>query len=76
MISAIVFKRLPLKSFGSPTFEFASNVTQQQIFSHVQDSYARLKVVVDESYPNAIIPTLFKNMSKCTDLYAKSILTK
>lgn len=71
MISAIVFKTLPLKSLGSPTFEFANNVTQQQILSYVQNSYAKLKVAVDESYPNAIIPTLFKNMSKCTDLYAK-----
>lgn len=71
MISAIVFKTLPLKSLGSPEFDFASNVTPSQVLESVRNTYTKLKVVVDESYPNAIIPTLFKNMSKCSDIYTK-----
>ncbi|PTQ78258.1 AIPR protein [Nitrosomonas oligotropha] len=71
MISAIVFKTLPLKRLGSPEFDFASNVTPSQVLESVQNTYTKLKVVVDESYSNAIIPTLFKNMSKCSDIYTK-----
>lgn len=72
LISAVVFQTLPLGQFGEPTFDFVAKVTQPFIFSHVQDAYTRLKAALDEAYPNAIIPTLFKNMSKCTDLYAKT----
>lgn len=71
MISAIVFKTLPLKNLGSPEFDFASNITPSQVLESVRNTYTKLKVVVDESYPNAIIPTLFKNMSKCSDIYTK-----
>lgn len=72
LISAVVFQTLPLGQFGEPTFDFVAKVTQPLIFSHVQDAYTKLKAALDEAYPNAIIPTLFKNMSKCTDLYAKT----
>jgi AIPR protein len=71
MISAIVFQFLPLHSFGDPTFDFNVRVTEDQILAYVRDVYNKLKTALDVSYPNAIVPTLFKNMSKCTDLYAK-----
>jgi hypothetical protein len=71
MISAVVFQMLPLRNFGDPTFDFAATVTQPQVLAHVREVYTRLKAALDVSYPNAIIPTLFKNMSKCADLYSK-----
>ncbi len=74
MISAIVFQVLPLRNFGDPTFDFSNAVTQPQIFDYVLNAYTKLKAALDESYSNAIIPTLFKNMSKCSNLYAKTKL--
>ncbi|RJP74875.1 MAG: hypothetical protein C4522_22460 [Desulfobacteraceae bacterium] len=71
MISAVVFQALPLQSFGSPSFDFDDSITQPQILELVREAYTRLKAALDESYPNAIIPTLFKNMSKCNGLYTK-----
>ncbi|MFZ1748417.1 MAG: AIPR family protein [Nitrospirales bacterium] len=72
LISAVVFQSLPLGQFGEPTFDIVAKVTPLMIFSHTQDAYMKLKAALDETFPNAIIPTLFKNMSKCTDLYTKT----
>ncbi len=71
MISAVVFQALPLQNFGSPSFDFDDSISQLKIFEIVRGAYNKLKAALDESYPNAIIPTLFKNLSKCTDLYTK-----
>jgi hypothetical protein len=74
MISAVVFQILPLRSFGNPAFDFTAAVTKPQLLAYVREAYTKLKAALDVSYPNAIIPTLFKNMTKCTDLFAKTIL--
>jgi hypothetical protein len=73
VISAVVFQNLPRKRFGETTFEFADNVTEQSVSNNVQSAHSKLKSALDETYPNAIIPTLFKNMSKCAALYEKII---
>ena len=72
MISAIVFRSLPLAKFGDPGFDFGTAITSELTLAAVRDAYAKLKVELDVSYPNAIIPTLFKNLTKCTELFAKT----
>jgi hypothetical protein len=72
MISAIVFRKLPTSSFGNPSFDYDTNFTQEQILEKVRDAYAILKSELDSAYSNAIIPTLFKNLTKCTELYMKT----
>ncbi len=74
MISALVFQLLPLTLFGLPSFEFQSKITQAAILRLVREAYTNIKEGLDTLYPNAIIPTLFKNMSKCTALFEKSKL--
>ena len=71
MISAVVFQILPLGSFGDPTFNFTTSITELQILDYIRDAYIKLKTALDAVYSNAIIPTLFKDMSKCTDLYTR-----
>ncbi len=73
MISAIVFRTLSLPRFGDPAFDYATAVTPTEMLSSVRAAYAKLKTALDASYSNAIIPTLFKNMTKCTDLYGKTL---
>jgi hypothetical protein len=73
MIAAIVFRAISPVRFGDPTYDYARIVTQDSINTLVRDGYSKLKAALDASYINAIIPTLFKNMSKCTDLYGKTI---
>jgi len=74
MMSAIVFRALPIGRFGDPAFDYASAVTASLLLSRVHASYAKLKTALDATYTNAIIPTLFKNMTKCTNLYDRTVL--
>ena len=71
LISSVVFAGLPLKAFGDPTFDFQSNVTEGKIHDSVCHTCSKLKIAVDNQYPNAIIPTLFKNLKKCSSIYAE-----
>ena len=72
MVSATCFGKLPLARFGDPAFDYTSNVTQTNLLVAVRHAYAKLKTAVDTSFPNAIIPTLFKNQTKCTGLYKQT----
>ena len=68
-ISAMVFRSLLAENFGNPSFEFDQVVNPKQIKTFVRLSYLGLSDAFDDLYSNAIIPTLFKNMSKCNEIY-------
>lgn len=72
MIAAMVFRALPTGRFGDPAFDLGAAFTDAQVLNAVRTAYERLKSELDATYPNAIIPTLFKNMTKCTELFAKT----
>jgi hypothetical protein len=72
VISAMVFRTLPVGSFGKPTFDDSVILDQAQMLVKVRAAYTRLKVELDETYPNAIIPTLFKNLTKCSDIFDRT----
>lgn len=75
MIAAMVFRALPLARFGDPGFDLATSITDEQFLVSVRSAYGKLKTELDSSYPNAIVPTLFKNLTKCSDLFAKTIIS-
>lgn len=72
VISAIVFRNISTSMFGNPTFDYDSNCEQEIILASVRSAYLTLKSELDLEYPNAIIPTLFKNLTKCSVLYTKT----
>jgi hypothetical protein len=72
MISAIVFRTLSPSRFGDPGFDFGSAITAEHVLAAVRNGYTKLKTELDATYPNAIIPTLFKNLTKCSNLFAKT----
>lgn len=69
MIAAMVFRTLLVRQFGDPAFDFGTVFTDEKVLDAVRTAYTRLKNELDATYPNAIIPTLFKNMTKCNDLF-------
>jgi hypothetical protein len=70
VIAALVFASLGASQFASPQFAFDPNVTDVRIYAEVENHFTKLKDVLGKHYPNAIIPTLFKNLSKCKHLFA------
>ncbi len=74
MISALVFQSLPLKKMGDPVFDFTNSITQSLVSQRVSEAYGKLKDALDNHYVGAIIPTLFKNLTKCAEIYLQSKL--
>lgn len=73
MIAAMVFRALPTGQLGDPAFDLGAVFSDAQALDAVRAAYARLKTEVDATYPNAIIPTLFKNLTKCSELFVKTL---
>lgn len=71
IISHLVFQDINPNSLKSPSFNFEDFLTRTDISVLVQDNYALLNQSINDFYSNAVIPTLFKNVSKCHDLVNK-----
>lgn len=69
MIAAFVFHDLPTNRFSEPTFIIPNVFDDSSIHTKTLRYYERLRDEVEKHYPNSIIPTLFKNTSKCKDLF-------
>jgi len=68
LIAAMVFAKLGAKRLASPDFPFDA-ITEESIASDSEVFFQKLKKALETHYANAIIPTLFKNLSKCRHLY-------
>lgn len=69
LISAMVFRGLNPKEFSNPDLAFEKTVSDEKILEEVEKYFGKLRGALEKHYSNAIIPTLFKNLSKCRHLY-------
>lgn len=76
LLAAMVFRSLPISRFGDPAFDLSSITNSEFVKSITRTSYQNLRQVVDVDYQNAIIPTLFKNLTKCTAIYKATIVSQ
>ncbi len=68
MISARLFRDLPHTRFSDPIFSIDTFLTtdfETSILAHL----GKITKEIEANYPNAVIPTFFKNLSKCTKIY-------
>jgi hypothetical protein len=72
LIAALVFEKLPVAQFRQPVCDLDGVASQEIINTLVDTHVAFLALMQDKFYPNAMIPTLFKNLSKCEDLATKA----
>jgi hypothetical protein len=68
LIAALVFDRLPVAKFKEPDFSADSEASDQRVQELVDDTLKGLATQMALHYPNSIIPTLFKNLTKCEHL--------
>jgi AIPR protein len=71
ILSALVFDQMNIKTYKDPQAVFDSLLEGGKILDATRSNYGRLKTAVAQSYGNAIIPTLFKNVTKCKELRTK-----
>ena len=68
IIATLVFDALPVTRFKEPAFDAFAAITDDAIFTFVDDRVRILGDLLEKHYPNSIIPTLFKNLRKCEHL--------
>jgi hypothetical protein len=68
LIAALVFRKFGVAKFNNQGFDFDSATAQDVVSGATQSFYTKLRDQVSNNYGNAILPTLFKNLTKCKDL--------
>jgi hypothetical protein len=69
MISALVFQHVNVKDYKELQADFNTLLAGDRVVEATRMFYGRLKDAVAATYGNALIPTLFKNQTKCRDLF-------
>ena len=73
VIAALVFKEIPTNKFGDPSFNFSSEITEERINELSMNTVFRVINFVHRFYGKSMIPTLFKNQTKCRDIYEHAL---
>lgn len=68
IIAALALETLHAERFPDPNFRFEDSIDDLKVASVTVEHFHRLKDSVEGHYGNAIIPTLFKNLTKCKHL--------
>jgi hypothetical protein len=68
LIAALVFESLPVSKFKLPDLNLDSIASENILTTLVDERVKVLGALLEQHYPNSIIPTLFKNLKKCEHL--------
>lgn len=70
-ISMLIFNTINKKSYSKVKFNFDTPDLVRKMDEKVNIEFNKLKSIIDLDYDKSIILTLFKNGSKCKDIYEK-----
>jgi hypothetical protein len=68
LISLLVFDAMPVAALKKPAFDIEQHASEDRVTALVDERVTLLTKLLGQHYPNAIIPTLFKNLKKCEHL--------
>lgn len=68
IIAQLIFKDLNKKKYSTTMVNFDSSELKTRMDSFVESYFNQIKTIIDRDYENAMIPTLFKNLTKCNEL--------
>jgi hypothetical protein len=68
LIASRIFKDLPINDFNNPSYDFDKIMTNN-FEAKIKVHLKKLITKINKLYPNAIVPTLFKNFRKCNELF-------
>ncbi|WP_316743424.1 AIPR family protein [Pedobacter antarcticus] len=71
MLALMIFNNIDKSKYSTEIVKFDRPELIEHMQMRVNYQFDSLKIVVDESYENAIVPTLFKNGAKCDDIYKR-----
>ena len=65
ILSMMIFKDIGVNNLRNPEWGFNSEISKEHIKSEIQKYFNALYYIFDVEYSGAVIPTFFKNKSKC-----------
>jgi len=68
-IAALVYNQLQSEKFFDLSFDYDNATIDELIEAETKKYFQLLKDFIELDYENAVIPTLFKNRTKCIDLF-------
>lgn len=69
LISALVFSKIAVNRFDDPKFDFEKEVVEDAVASLVALATAMVVLHVQRFFSNSMIPTFFKNQTKCREVF-------
>ena len=69
LIAAIVFSKLPTNRFNDPAFDFENTINSLLVNTIVNTAVYAVVLHVQRFFSNAMIPTFFKNQTKCREVF-------
>jgi hypothetical protein len=71
LIALLIFETIDTKKYQTGKFNFDDPKLIEVMVSRVDKYFPLVKKVLDKDYKKALVPTLFKNGTKCLDVYEK-----
>lgn len=69
LISALIFSKIPVSKFDDPKFDFEKEVGEDKVAELTASSTAKVVLHVQRFFSNSMIPTFFKNQTKCREVF-------
>lgn len=69
LISALIFTKIPVSKFDDPKFDFEKEVAEDAVASLVGLTTPMVVLHVQRFFSNSMIPTFFKNQTKCREVF-------
>lgn len=59
---------LPITIFSKPDFNISS--ISYNFLEKAQEYHDKIKTIIEQEYPNSVIPVFFRNFTKCAKVYS------
>lgn len=69
LMASIVFSKIPVRRFDDPKFDFDAEISTEIIAGLVHSVAYALVLHLQRFFSNAMIPTFFKNQTKCREAF-------
>lgn len=67
LIAMKIFDDLPKKEFSRPEFDIKT--IEYDFIQNVKKYHDKIMEIIEKEYPNSVIPILFRNFTKCGNVY-------
>ena len=68
LIAMKIFSDLPNTNFSKPDFNISS--ISYNFLEKAQEYHDKIKTIIEQEYPNSVIPVFFRNFTKCAKVYS------